>query len=203
MTRFRLLALLTSLVALSGGAFACGGSDDDDAGNGTTPTRSEDRDTPSDDKSHSPNPEALAEYFTAIDAIFEAADSAADNAQARLEATPEGAPLAEQKAAIDTFLTDIRGVFSDAAEAIDDLDAPEEVADDSGDFVIATEAAVDIATDLQGQIAGADTQQELDAIAATFDAEVSLTVADADAACENLQQIADDNDIAVDLDCED
>ena len=214
MTRFRLLALFASLFLLLGGAVACGGDDDDggsggdstESDNGIAPSRTAvQRDEPSDEKDDPSSTQGLtlAEYFAEVDAIFEEADSATDDAQAELETLPDTASLDEQKEAIDTFLSDIIDIFRTAEQSLQDLVVPVEAGQPNSDFMSAIDDAADLAADLQEQAADASTQADLDDLVNAFDADVSAATADADAACLELQALATSNNIDVDLDCED
>ena len=178
-TLARPLPLLAALFLALSFAFACG----DDGGDSATPID-------------------LDQYFTTVKEVFDDADDATIEADARLNETPSGAELDTKLAALDTYLGEIDTIFSDAIDRLEDLGVPAAAADDHQDFVDGVRETVDAGNALRDDLRDVSTEELMDDRLAEFDDDVIASVEKADAACLALQEIADAENIDVDLDCE-
>ena len=173
------LSLLAALVLALSFAFACG--DDDGSGATTTPID-------------------LDQYFSGVGEIFDDAEESTGLASLTFD---DGAPLEEQIDAIDTFLIDIDGAFSEAIERLEAIDAPEVVADGHANFIEGVRASVDLVKELRVDLPDIETQEQLDDRMAEFSDDLEPGVRLSDAACLALQEIADTEEPGIDLNCED
>jgi hypothetical protein len=147
---------------------------------------------------------SLEEYFTEVDGIFERSDQEIDALNDELsEATTQSTRVEEGVAAIDDFLTESIQVLSDAVDDLEALKEPEEVREQHTAFIAAVRDGIDQTEALQTDLQGVETEADLEQLATQFAEEVTSTEQEADAACTELQQIADSNDIGVDLNCAD
>ena len=130
-----------------------------------------------------------------IDAVYEAAFAEVD------EANFESLPLEEQvevfKDIFDAFPPLLENFLDDAK----DLDPPAEVEDLHNDSVRAGDDFLEAIRDVAGQIDDVQSQVELDALAE--DEATDAASERFDQACVALQDLADENDIDVDLACGD
>jgi len=178
-TLARPLTLLAALFLALSFAFACGADDGDSA-----------------------TPISLDQYFTSVEEIFDDAEEATDVAEESLNEVPRDAPLEEQIDAIDTFLSDIDGVFTDAAERLEALVAPDIVADENQDFIDGVRASLSLGNALRDDLPDIETQDELDDRLSDYGDDVEASVTKSDNACFDLHEIADAEGITIDL-CED
>ena len=181
--RYALIAAISLLWIL---AVACG--DDDDgapAGNGGDGAMT------------------LQEYFDELDVIFARAEAATDRAEAQLEEDASNAQeFGDEVDAVDAFLDEVIVAFEDAIADMEDLDPPGEASGAHDDFLEAASAASDGAGRFQDELADVDTRDEADALVTQFDGEMTALIRGADEACLELQIVADQNDVDVDLECE-
>ena len=176
---------------------ACGGDDEPTDGDTTGAESPADGNGDGDELS-------LEEYFQRIDAIFERSDEEIDALNTELtEATGPGVGLEDGITAIDDFLSESVTVLTDAVNEMEALNEPSEVSDAQADFTAAIRDATDQAETFQEDLQGVTTEEELEELVSQFDQETTQTTQEADAACLELQGIADDNSIIVDLNCED
>jgi hypothetical protein len=195
------LILLCVLSVTAGLFVACGG--DDEPADGDTPA-AETPDGGNGDGGGGGDELSLEEYFQRTDTVFARSDQEIDALNAELEEAlgPE-TTVEEGIAAIESFLTDSLRVLSDAADDLEALNAPEEVKEQHEVFVGAVRDASGQSEAFLEGLRGVDTEAELEQLVTEFDEETTRTQQEADAACLELQQIADDNGISVDLNCED
>ena len=182
------LSLLAALLLALSLGLACG---DDDGGSttGTTGTTG-DGDT-------------LSGYFTDLQRIFEDAEDATNEAEGPLNETSSGAPLDVRLSALDTYLAEIDAIFNEAIGQLESLSIPAATADDHQDFINGVSVSVTVGSALRNDLTGITTDEQLDDRLARFDSDIDAAVDKADAACLALQEIADTEEIAIDLDCED
>ncbi len=178
------LSLLAALLFALSLAVACG--DDDGGGD---PTGSSDA-------------AALSEYFADLQRIFDDADEATAEAEATLNEVSADATLDVQLAALDTYLEEIDAIFNEAIRQLEDLDVPPVAAEHHQDFIDGVSASVAAGEDLRNDLTDITTDEELDDRLAEFDREIDAAVDKTDAACQGLQEIADTENVGIDLDCE-
>jgi hypothetical protein len=177
------LSLLTALIFTLSFALACG---DDDGGSATGSNGDGDD---------------LAGYFADVEQIFDDADAAASEAEEPLNETSSEAELDVKLSALDTYLGEIDTIFGAAIDELDDLDAPSAAAEHHEDFIDGVSVSVAAGEALQDDLANITTDEELVDRLAKFDSDIDAAVEKSDAACLGLQEVADAEDIAVDLAC--
>jgi len=178
------LSLLAALLFALSLAVACG---DDDGGG--EPTGSSD-------------PAALSEYFTDLQRIFEDADEATAEAEATLNETSADATLDVQISARATYLAEIDAIFNEAIRQLDDLDVPPAAEEHHQDFIDGVSASVAAGEDLRNDLTDITTDEELDAHLSEYDSAIDAAVDKTAAACRGLQEVADTENVDIDLNCE-
>jgi hypothetical protein len=144
----------------------------------------------------------MEQYFAAVKDIFADSDDATNEAQEELNAVPATASLEEQTDAIDSYLTEIDGIFNEAIQRLDALTVPADAENGHAGFVSAIGESLAAADALQVDLPGIETQEQLDERLTQFDADVGDAISQADDACFELQDIADAEEIQIDLACE-
>jgi len=185
---------------------ACGGGDDDTA---TEPDATEARDDAgegSGDGGAGANESSgdLADYFAEVDAVFEEADSLSDELEAAFdEAYANAQTVEEAREALGAFLLDTHDIYSDALDTLEGIEPPEEAADEHEAFIRAGSDLLDVSERLFQALQDVETEADLNQLSEDFDAEGTAAANAADEACFDLQGVADDAGIDVDLNCED
>ena len=180
------LSLLAALVLALSFALACG---DDDGGDNPAGSNG-DGDT-------------LSGYFADLQIIFDDAEVATNEVEGPLNDTPPDAPLDVQLSALDTYLGEIDAIFSDILGRLDGLSAPAAAAGDHQDFIDGVSGSVTAGNALRSDLTDITTEEQFDDRMDKFVGDVDASIIKADAACLALQEIADTEEIAIDLDCED
>ena len=169
----RLITLSLGIVLLGAIAAACGGGGDGEA-------------------------LTLEEYFqrldVLVDSVAESSQSLGDDASADLDPS---ASLEEQIEASRSFLSAFAASIATFLDDIRDIDPPAEVEDAHDAFVEAAGDFVESSEDLIGQLDDVASLADFGVVFAAFD-----ELGDPEEACLDLQAIADENSIAVDLNCE-
>jgi len=142
---------------------------------------------------------SLQEYFQQFDAIQK-------DAEARFEAlaTPDPQATREEIAAVFlAFIKEAVAINGDTRDALADLDPPAEVKDAHNEFVGALGEAVEVTQGLSARIPDALSLAEAEALFSELFAEPEAAAAFQrfSDACLALQDVADQNNIAVDLAC--
>ena len=169
------LLLLAATALLAAFALAC-----NDAGGGETLT--------------------LEQYFAEMERISNEAGDAIDELES--PDLSEDAAFEDARDYFADFLGTVAGATEDAIDDMRGLDPPDEVQDEHDRFVDALDELPAISRDLEDQVAGAETQEEFDEIVSASDPFESVG-GEITVACQDLQQIAEDNSIEVDLECGD
>jgi hypothetical protein len=141
-------------------------------------------------------------YFTELKSIFDEADTQTEAAESKLNEQSTSAPLGEQIAAIDEFASTLQRVFQDAVDSLENMGVPTEAQEDHDEFIASVQDAAATISALQEDLPGIETAEQLQERLDQYDADATAAVARADAACFNLQDIADEDDIDIDLECE-
>lgn len=142
---------------------------------------------------------SLDEYFQRVDELDEATD-------AQLEELQDAFPGAyEQPAPTRDFFNAALPIFTHFVDALDEIDPPSEVEDAHNEAVASGRAFTEALEDFADRLAGVETSSELEDLFSELDEDPEFTAAEErfDAACFALQDIADANDIEIELDCED
>jgi hypothetical protein len=138
----------------------------------------------------------LAEYFRRFDALD---DDVASQQAALRERFPN--PTANADTARD-FYTDGAALLADAATRLGDLAPPSEVEDVHDRVVEATRARADAAQAILDDLAEAETRDDVVAAVNAQGGSVQAAIDQLNGACDDLQAIADENDVVVDLQCD-
>jgi hypothetical protein len=191
------LALIAAFFTLAALLAACGGDDNKST---STPGAT----GASNNASKTPNGDAgpASDYFQSLASRFEKSRNDSDVATTKLNDDLDSAEtLDEQKAAIDTFLETMIGVFDASITAMDALDPPSAAEQAHNKFRDDISEAKDISATLQSNISDADSVEAAQAVVDDFNQRVVELVDDAQAACRDLQSVADAQDISADLEC--
>jgi hypothetical protein len=145
---------------------------------------------------------SLEKYFQRLEELDQAFDEKNDALSVQLQnelaavASPEEAIEVLARLFRDEGLPTLQGFVDDLAA----LDPPSEAEDAHNEAVEAGREAVQALEDLIEQIESADTPAEVERL--LTDDTTDPAFERFDQACFGLQEVADDNDIAIDLNCE-
>ena len=143
----------------------------------------------------------LEEYFQRVEEVGTKAQSAFE--QETVEPLAESA--SEEDAATFARETIMRSVtvLGEARDSLDELNPPSEVEEPHDRFVGALGKEVEAIQDVADRLPDALSVFELQALESQFDTpELNEAYAQEDEACKELQAVADENEIDVDLQCE-
>lgn len=143
----------------------------------------------------------LEQYLTAVRDIFGEANEAAGDAVDQVSEAVEGAEFEEQKEAIDTYLTDIEGVFENTVTRLRALGTPDAVLIYRDSFIGAVEDMIQSAAAFQADLSTIEGGEELDERRAEFGEEIESAITRADSACRQMQRTGEGRGIYVDLMC--
>lgn len=206
--------ICTAFAALT---VACGGDDDkatstpgasgavsttaaggDDTGDATASEPSEVTATPEDGG----DDDDYQAYFEDLAARFEFSREDSDAATADYDAALDAATtLDEQKQAINDFLETMIEVFDDSILTMNGFLVPSEAEGPHFTFRDDIVEARVISETLIDDLESADTVAEVEGVTNDFNDQVGILVDHAQAACRELQAIADEKDISEDLEC--
>ena len=174
MKLFPLALFAAAMVALSALAAACGG------GGGEEVT--------------------VEEYFQRLDVAVQDAD-------ARSQALPEDpspdSTFEEWKGFLNNSLTEYVAIVTDLTNTVADLRPPAEVEDSHNDLLDASRDFREAVKDYAQEVAAAKSTSDLERLATEMSTNVEPIQNRLDESCFALQGIADENEIAVDLECGD
>ena len=147
---------------------------------------------------------SLEEYFQKIDEVQNNNDATFATQEASQDEPSADATGEELAAFLRDSITSSADVLRDSAADADDIDAPDEVAGPHADIVAAVNDAVAALDDLADAVPDTLTLADLEnPDAEFFNSEALNTAFDSLAtACNTLEQIAADNNITVDLACD-
>ncbi len=173
------IALVGAIAAIMFGAVACTGDGSD--------------------------PLALDEYLSEVERL----DDAAEQEQGQLEAAfdesageaPESGPLSQQfKDALTTYYEELVRVGGDYINDIDDLEPPDVAQSAHEEYIEAYDEVLVALNDIVDDIDGVSTTTDLTAL---LDNQALTSAYDrANEACAGLQQVATDNNVDVDFECQ-
>ena len=205
--RITFAAVAVGLLSLG---LACGGDDDDESIDDPTATEAgadsadesdDSGDDSGDDTSASPELEA---YFAEIEAIFEDADAASDELDTAFDEAIDAATTIEEEVfTLQEFLLESRNTIEAALDDVEDVEPTEETEDAHNDFVQAGRDLVEVSKQFSEGLQDVETEADLDALNEELGPGGQEAADAADAACFDLQDIADAAGISVDLNCED
>jgi hypothetical protein len=142
---------------------------------------------------------SLDEYLTELDNIGADAEQRTNSIED--PDIGEDASLDEQKDALTDYFGAFRDITADVSDDLDALDPPDEAADEHDRFVASYEDLLDAIDEYEQSLEDAESLEDLSA-AANATGVGDEASADLDDACNDLQQLADDNSIDVDLECD-
>ncbi len=145
----------------------------------------------------------LEEYFTKLDTIFRDTNSQLDSINANFDSAYQQAGSDEE--AVSVFLDYVsqsRAVTTDARAQLEGLEPPSEAKDAHEAFTAAVSDKAEVTDDLAGALQGAQTTDDINSVYQDFAEEGQAANDASNAACLDLQAIADGNNIDVDLKCE-
>ncbi len=143
-----------------------------------------------------------SDYFTQLASIFAGGQTGSDDANSKLNNDLSSAQTVdENRAAINTFLDSMIGVFSTAITRMQALNPPADARDAHNKFLQDVQKAQTKSSDLKVQLANAITTAEFSTIVNTFNTQVEAFVSDANVACVALQDLDNQRGANVDLSC--
>jgi len=134
----------------------------------------------------------LEEYFRKLDELDSEFSTGSDAVDAQIEGSQD---LDEIRGLMDEQVT----VFDDFIGGLEDLEPPDEVQEPHDNAI---EGLSDFRDELSAAVDEAGDAETVDEAFAAFDSLDFTGIEQAQAACRELEQIAADNNITVDLDCE-
>jgi hypothetical protein len=143
----------------------------------------------------------LEEYFGQLEALKEETD-----AQTEALGVPEEQESDSEEEQIEAFRESFEGsvrIFTDFVDALDDIDPPAEVEGPHEESVAAGRELVDTFQDFIDGMADVESTSELDAVFEEEGPGFEAASDRFDNACFALEEIADANGIAFDLECDD
>lgn len=141
-------------------------------------------------------------YFADVEQIFADAEVATNEAEEPLNQTSE-AELDVRLSALDTYLGEIDTIFGDIVGRLEDLSVPASAASAHQDFIDGVSMSVSTGNALRNDLTGITTEEQFDDRMDKFVGDLDASVNKTAAACVGLQEIADTENIGVDLACED
>lgn len=148
----------------------------------------------------------LDEYLRELDRIGDEGDERGEAQDAKLEEELDSeAPLSEQKTILVDSFNASRDIFADVIRDIDDLDPPDAAGSAHDELAASGGRLLAAFDDFIGQLeeaeAEADFQRAFDGLEESGSA-INVASQEFEAACNELQKIADDSGVDVDLECE-
>lgn len=140
----------------------------------------------------------LDEYFAELERIGDDADTASDEIE--LPGLDADASFDESRAAFVDYFEQATDIVEDGVQDIRALDPPDEASDAHDRYVEGLAKIMDASNDLLDEIEDAD-EEEFDEILGGEDPFEAIDD-EVTEACADLQAIADDNGVDVDLDCD-
>lgn len=148
---------------------------------------------------------SLDEYFQQLDAIQNENDATFATQEASAEEPSEDASGEELASFLRDSFTQSADTLHDSGSKAADLEAPDEAADLHDDVVAAINAGADALDEVADSIPDTLTLEELENSGDTLfgDEAVNAAFEDLAVACNALEDLAAENDITVDLACDD
>jgi hypothetical protein len=192
----KLLASVVLLAAVGLVGLACGGSSNNSStATGTSSATGTATGAPTGGSNES-------DYFTQLAGIFAGGQTGSDAANTKLNNDLNSAQtLDDNRAAINTFLDSMIGVFSTAMTGMQALTPPADASDAHNRFLQDVQNAKTKSSALKGQLASASTTADFNTVVDAFNTEVDALVSDANTACVALQNLDNQHGANVDLSC--
>ncbi len=142
---------------------------------------------------------SLEQYFEQADAIIEGLQERTATLDQPLEQTFDSEE--EQIEAFRVAFTTVIPIFRNFVDDLDEIDPPAEVANAHGELVAGFANLVEGVEGLIDQLGEIESLSEFSALLLDPDSGFGSAIVQLASACLQLQSIADDNDIDVDLEC--
>lgn len=181
---FTLVLMAVSLLAIGSLAAACGGDDDDDGdGNGGSGT-------------------PLESYFAELISLRQTFEAQGEAMEADLEGGLADTESAEDAIEVfDDFIEDATEAAEDFRDNLDELEAPSEVESLHNELTALFDVALSALEGLASDIANLETPDDIVSVGSDVEAEFTALSTQTEAVCFQLQGVADDNAVDVELDC--
>ncbi len=140
----------------------------------------------------------LDEYFQRLEDVKEEAD-------ARGAALEEGGSLesAGHVEAFQEYFDEFEAIYEGVVNGVKDIDPPSEARNAHDEFVVALEEAQKALREFADRVGEAESFSDLEAlIGAVAEPGFEAALEGVEDACRELQEVADENDIEIDLECE-
>jgi len=138
----------------------------------------------------------LDQYFRGLDDIVDTADTRVDTLM------DEAQGVGEETEATRVYFEGFEAIFEQTLNDLNDLHPPAEVRDAHDEFVAALAAGLAVWEDFSTQLADVESPSGLKTLLAEFELAFDAAAERLDNACLQLQGIADQNAIEIDLECE-
>lgn len=137
----------------------------------------------------------LEEYFQQLETSFQ-------SIQGRFDTLEDEFPQAFiEPAATRDALDAIAEVTGESRDALGEIDPPDEARQAHNEFLDSTASFQQFMEEVAGQLAGIESATEMEQVLAEYESQLEAARARGGAACNALQDIADENGIVVDLGC--
>lgn len=147
---------------------------------------------------------SLPDYYQEIEVIFQNADAETKQAQSDLDnALNSAVSLDDEISALDTFLTSVGSTIRDAIDRMQAIQPPDEVRQYQTDFLAGANETLKIAVNLQSKLSDIKTEDAAKQVVDDFQRDSAPTEAKTKASCRQLQNVASQRNISVNLQCED
>ncbi len=147
---------------------------------------------------------SLEEYLLRIDAIFEDADEQGKVVIDELQEARASASTDEERIEafrIFFYASGTSGIVADFIDSLQNIDPPAEAEQAHGEFLAPSIAAAELSEHFADRLADVQSASELQEVTDEFTAEIIEVASPTIPACFELQRLADDNNIEVDLGC--
>jgi hypothetical protein len=145
---------------------------------------------------------SLEEYFAQVEQLSDEMQTAGDDAQNELDEQLATAESTEELIELlDQFLTTALAVAGDFSDSMSDIDPPSEVSDLHQQTIDSFDEGITALEEVQGDLQDVETEAELQEFSTDVGQRFDELDAETEETCNGLQEIADENEIDVDLQC--
>lgn len=147
---------------------------------------------------------SLEEYFTQIEELSDELETRGTDAEQTFNEELVGAQSNDEAIdAIEAFIGEAIEISSNFREGMDDLDPPSETAELHNQAVDAFDDTIAEFEEARSDLQAAESEDELLEVANDLETRFDDVTSASTEACNGLQEIAGENEIDVDLQCED
>lgn len=144
----------------------------------------------------------LEEYFAQVESAFETSSNTTEQLNTDLDnSLSEAATFEEQLTALQAFVDGASDLYQDSITAMEGLPPPVEAEQPHNDFIEATTDIANATGALSDGLEDAEDNADVTELLDEFESEIAESLFAVDQACEDLQDLADDNSIDADLRC--